>query len=104
MSVLYNILLEPGGDLVAWDYCLENGILLYDMPPMQYWLFGACSKSNTYGFSESNQEGRTDHKFAISFSGEFLSRSARTLDYEYSRSGYLTLGKSIHRLQHMSKP
>ena len=52
---MIELLLDPSSAEVAWDYCLENNIILPGDVPLQYWMQGIDSLSNNKACSVSSK-------------------------------------------------
>ena len=55
MADPYSILELSGGCEVAWDYCLENDIIMPGDVPLQYWMQGIDSVSGLSIENEDNE-------------------------------------------------
>ena len=82
MTDINSLLLNPVGQEVAWDYCLEQNIILPADVPLQYWMQGVDSRAHSLGYS-------IPHSYHF-----FYSRSGFTHKYG-SRSGLESARQSV---------
>ena len=92
MYDVIELLSQPGGELVLWDYCLEQNIFLPDLPgqinPLQYWMQGVDSKSGAlykaYGGSGYNNGACSNSNNTCNSEG-WQDPSSNTPGQSYSR-------------------